>query len=218
MIAPFDYLTPSERLGELLCGLIMALTFTLGAALVVGTEQGASASLLYATLGCNVAWGIIDSVLLLLDRMFDRGRLVRLGHAITSATDEHSALAVVAGELDETLVPITSNEQRLSLYRDVVAHVRATSGPRPRLTRDDFLAAIAVFLLEFLATLPAVLPYFLIHDAWAALRTSNALSICVLFYVGLHWAKYTSYHPLAAAFTVVGVGVGMVMIAILLGG
>ena len=86
----FEQLTPGERLGELLFGLIMTLTFTLGAGVMVGTSEGASSSLLYATLGCNVAWGIIDGALLLLGRMFDRGRLARLGDAIAGASNDHA--------------------------------------------------------------------------------------------------------------------------------
>ena len=97
-----DHLAPGERLGETLFGLIMTLTFTIGAGFVVGTAEGASTALLYATIGCNVAWGLIDGVLLVLGRMFDRGRLVRLGHAI-AGTDEKRALEIVAGELDDTL-------------------------------------------------------------------------------------------------------------------
>jgi hypothetical protein len=218
MIPFFEHLSPGERLGELLFGLIMTLTFTLGAGVMVGASEGASLSLLYATLGCNVAWGIIDGALLILGRMFDRGRLARLGDAITSSSDEHGALTVVAQELDDMLVLVTSERQRLELYRDVVAHVRTGPVPAPRLAREDFLAAVAVFVLVFGATLPAALPYFLIHDAWIAQRASNALLIGVLFYSGYRWAQYTSFRPLVAAFVVVGLGIALVSIAIALGG
>jgi hypothetical protein len=53
-------LDPAEILGEILFGLIMVLTFTLGAALAAGYERG----LLLGAIGCNVAWGVIDGVLL----------------------------------------------------------------------------------------------------------------------------------------------------------
>ncbi len=215
----FEQLTPGERLGELLFGLIMTLTFTLGAGVVInGSEDPSSSSLLYATLGCNVAWGIIDGALLILGRMFDRGRLARLGDAIARASDEHSALTVVSNELDEMLVPITSERLRLDLYRDVVANVRIRPRPAPRLVREDFIAALAVFLLVFGATLPAAFPYFVIDDAWIALRASNGLLIAVLFFVGYRWAKYTSFRPFAAALVVVGLSIALVSIAIALGG
>jgi len=218
MMTMFEHLSAGERLGELLFGLIMTLTFTLGAGIAVGDSPSASASLLYATLGCNVAWGVIDGALLMLGRMFDRGRLARLGDAIAAAAEERDALDVVAQELDDVLVPVTSERHRLALYRDVVANVRAGPRRQPRLDRKDFVAALAVFVLVFGATLPAVLPYLVIRDAWVAQRVSNALLIAVLFFVGYRWARYTSFRPLVAAFVVVGLAVALVSLAIALGG
>ena len=56
-------LDPIERLSEILFGLIMTLTFTLGAGLTIQEEgrEGAR-QLLIATIGCNIAWGVIDGV------------------------------------------------------------------------------------------------------------------------------------------------------------
>ena len=64
------YLDPSEILGELLFGAIMVLTFTLGASVAGGYETG----LLLAALGCNVAWGVIDGVLLVMSNRYARRR------------------------------------------------------------------------------------------------------------------------------------------------
>jgi hypothetical protein len=47
----FEHLAPGERLGELLFRFIITLTFTLGAGSAVGTAEGASTSLLLATIG-----------------------------------------------------------------------------------------------------------------------------------------------------------------------
>ena len=213
-----DYLAPGERLGELLFGLIMTLTFTIGAGMWVGTAEGASSSLLIATIGCNVAWGVIDGALLILGRIFDRGRLVRLGHAITAAADEQGALAIVAGELDDTLEPITSEASRLALYRDVVSRVRSSPRGRPTMKWADLGAALAVFCLVFFASLPAALPYLVIDDPWVALRTSNALLIAMLFWVGYSWAGYTNFKPLHFGLALTGLAVALVLIAIPLGG
>ena len=64
------YLDPSEILGEFLFGAIMVLTFTLGASVAGGFEEG----LLLAALGCNVAWGVIDGVLLVMSNRYGRRR------------------------------------------------------------------------------------------------------------------------------------------------
>ena len=52
------YLDAGERLGEVLFGLIMVLTFTLTAREVLGDEPESGRHLLIAALGCNIAWGI----------------------------------------------------------------------------------------------------------------------------------------------------------------
>jgi hypothetical protein len=213
-----EHLAPGERLGEMLFGLIMTLTFTLGAGMWVGTAEGASTSLLIATIGCNVAWGVIDGALLILGRIFDRGRLVRLGHAIAAAADERRALELVAGELDDMLVPITTESPRLALYRDVVSRVRGSPRGRATMTWGDVPAALAVFCLVFFASLPAALPYLVIGDPWIALRTSNALLIGMLFFVGYRWAGYTNFKPLNFGLALTGLAVAMVLIAIPLGG
>jgi len=213
-----EHLSPGERLGELLFGLLMTLTFTIGAGVLVGTSEGASSALMFATIGCNVAWGIIDGALLVLQRMFDRGRLARLGRAIATTSDDEHAVAIVAEELDETLGPISGEDQRRALYRDVVARVRASARQQPRVTAADFRAALAVFTLVFFASFPAVIPYLLIDDAWVALRVSNALLIGIMFFVGFRWAHYTNFNPWAAAGTLVALGISLVFIAIPLGG
>ena len=94
-------------MGEVLFGLIMTLTFTLGAGIVIQEEgrEGAR-EMLIGILGCNLAWGIIDGVLYVLGQVFERGRLRRIGVGRAAGgrrtTDAHRA---IAGELDESLEP-----------------------------------------------------------------------------------------------------------------
>jgi hypothetical protein len=66
------YLDPGERLGEIVFGLIMVLTFTSTARATLD-EEGPRA-LLIAALGCNIAWGIIDGGMFIMSAMLDRGR------------------------------------------------------------------------------------------------------------------------------------------------
>jgi VIT1/CCC1 family predicted Fe2+/Mn2+ transporter len=213
-----DSLSPGTRLGEILFGLIMTLTFTLGAGAYFGGSEGATTDLLYATIGCNIAWGVIDAALMLFGTVFERSRRARLGTAIATSPNDDAAIAIVASELDETLVPITTADSRDALYRNVVAQVRSLDRPRPRLTRADFLAAVAIFWSVFAASFPAALPFLLIEDPWLALRASNALLIGILFWVGYRWAGYTNLSPLGTGLTLVAVSVTLVAIAIPLGG
>src|SRR5687767_2596067 len=98
------YLDPATSLAEILFGLIMTLTFTLGAGLLIEDEGRAGArELLIAVIGCNIAWGIIDAALYLVGQLFDRGRLQRLGIAIRRSLDRNNAVRLIAAELDPLL-------------------------------------------------------------------------------------------------------------------
>ena len=70
------YLDPGERLGEILFGLIMVLTFTLTARATLG-DVGSDRALLIAALGCNIAWGIIDGGMFIMSSMLARAREAR---------------------------------------------------------------------------------------------------------------------------------------------
>ena len=60
------YLEPTTILNESVFGLVMTLTFTLGAGLVVKEGPDATRQLLIGVLGCNLAWGIIDGMILIM--------------------------------------------------------------------------------------------------------------------------------------------------------
>src|SRR5262245_28660634 len=102
------YLTPAESLAEILFGLVMVLTFTLTAGIELREEgrEGAR-QLLIATIGCNLAWGIIDAVMYLMNCLFDRSRRTRIILAVKHAKDRNSALELIQRELNPTLAAVT---------------------------------------------------------------------------------------------------------------
>lgn len=212
------HLSAGERLGELLFGLIMTLTFTLTAGFVVGEGREAVRDLLVATIGCNVAWGIIDGGLLVLGRVFDRGRLARIGRAIRATSDDAPAADAVAAELDEYLEDLTAPESRRAMYREIVQVVRTREPQRPGVRGEDWLAAFAVFWLVVFASFPAALPFVFIDEPWTALRVSNAVLLALFFLIGWRWARYTSIRPWRAATALTLFGTAMVAAAIALGG
>src|SRR3990172_4470429 len=100
------YLAPGDSLSEILFGLIMTLTFTLGAGILVREDPGAARELLAATIGCNIAWGLIDGLMYLAGQRFEHGRRARLRDAIRAAPNEEKGAQVVASEFEELLSPI----------------------------------------------------------------------------------------------------------------
>jgi len=213
------YLDPATSLAEVLFGLIMTLTFTLAAGVIMEEEgrEGAR-ELLIALIGCNIAWGIIDGALYIAGEFFGRGRLRNVGRIVREEADDRAALALVAAEYDETLEPVTTEAERSDLYRRIVANVRSTPPGTSGITKADVMGALASFWLVFLASLPAALPFLFIDDARLALRVSNAILVAFLFLTGYHWARYTLGKPWLIGLCFMIVGIGLVAVAIALGG
>jgi hypothetical protein len=212
------YLDPSDSLGEVVFGLIMVLTFTLGTGLTAGHGHEATRGLLIAAVGCNLAWGIIDAVMYVMTCLYERSRAARLARKVQSAKDDAHALALIAAELDSRVGDASSEEGRRVFYRDVLAFVRENAPPRTTVTRDDLYGGIASFLLVFTTALPAVVPFLFIDDPVRALRASNVLLIVMLFLVGYRWGKETNARPWAVGLSIMLFGVVLVLIAIALGG
>ena len=213
------YLDPGSHMGEILFGLIMTLTFTLAAGIVIQEEGRAGArEMLVGVLGCNLAWGIIDGVLYVLGQLFERGRLRRIGLNLRQAFSTEGARQVVADELDESLVPLTDALMRQRLYESIVERVRNTPATPNRVRREDLLGGLAAGWLVFACSFPAVLPFMFLDDPRLALRVSNAILLGLLFFVGWRAARHTLARPWLAGVAFLLVGVLLVAVAIPLGG
>src|SRR6187431_2670556 len=83
-------LEPSERIAEVLFGLIMVLTFT-GSLSVAEADRAEVRPMLIGALGCNIAWGIIDGILYLMGCLAEKGRSLKIFRAVRKATDSQQA-------------------------------------------------------------------------------------------------------------------------------
>jgi hypothetical protein len=212
-------LDPSTRLAEILFGLIMTLTFTLGAGLLVQEEgrEGAR-TLLIAMIGCNTAWGIVDGMLYLVLELFDRSQQARLGRAVRHAPDVQGAIATVVTELDDKFARLLTVPQRMEVYRWIVANIRARAEEPVRITKADILGSVASFSIVFLIGLPATIPFMLVDDPWLALRFSNCVLLALLFLTGYCFGTSTLGHPLLIGSGLMVLGIALVVAAIALGG
>ena len=208
-------LDPVARMSEILFGLIMALTFT-------GTLDVATAGnedvrvLLVGTIGCNLAWGLVDGVMFLISALTERGRnLVTVREVRAAASPEHGR-RIIAGALPPVVASIMAADEVESLRRGLVALPSLPT--RPSLERDDWLKAGAIFLLVFLSTFPVVIPFMIFDEVQLALRASNAVAIAMLFGVGFLLARHGGYRPVLTGASMVLLGVVLVSIAIALGG
>jgi hypothetical protein len=207
-------LEPMDRIPEVLFGLIMALTFTLTLG-VVTADRIQVRTMLFAALGCNLAWGIIDAAVFLLARFNQRGRNAVQLRAVRRAADTGDAHRIIADALPPLLASVLSADQ-LESMRQRLLQLPEPKGPR--LTKRDRLGALAICLLSFLSTFPIVIPFILVGDARLALRLSNAVAIAMLFVCGYAFGHCAGFRPWATGLSMVVVGGTLVGVAIALGG
>ena len=212
------YLDPASRLGEVLFGLIMVLTVTLTAGLAIDEGRAGVRHLLLAAIGCNIAWGIIDAVLYLMNSLTVRNGKMRLVEAVQRAPDTEAALGLIRDKIEPELQELLDPEDAEALNRSILRHITQAQITKTYVTKDDLYGALACFWLVFLACLPAALPFLIFSQPLFALRVSNFLLIAMLFFVGQKWAQYAGTNRLVAGLVLVAIGLALVGVAILLGG
>lgn len=212
------YLDPLDRLSEFLFGLVMVLSFTLGAGLIIDEGEQATRQMLLAIIGCNIAWGLIDGAMYIINSLCERSGKARLLESLQEAGGERDAVALVGDVLDDRLQPYTSAAERKRLYGEIVQRLRHVRPQRTRVTREDLGGALACFTLVLLSAIPAVLPFLVIDDRYLALRVSNLLLVGLLFLTGWRWARATHSNPWLFGTSFLLAGLGMVLIAMVFGG
>jgi len=207
-------LDPVDRASEVLFGLIMVLTFTVS---LNAAEAGRSdvRAMLVGALGCNLAWGIIDAVMFLMGIKGERNLAAQTVRAIQEAPTVGAAHLKIADALPSIVLPALSavDLERIRLHLLRVAHTVL----EPRLSRQDYLGAVFIFLLVFLCTLPVVIPFMFLQDATLALRISNLVAIAMLFVTGYAFGKQSG-RPWRVGLLMVAIGLSLVSIALVFGG
>lgn len=207
-------LDPIDRISEILFGLVMVLTST-NALSVISAGHADVRTMILGALGCNLAWGVIDGVLYLLGCLNERGRNYLAVQSVRAGNDPEAARSAIADLLPAPIAAVMSRDDLESLRGRMMA---PPDQQRPRLTRDEWLGALAVCLLVVLSTFPPVLPFLLMSDVPAALRVSNAVAIAMLFACGYAFAQHAGLRPLRSGLLMVAIGCAMVGVAIALGG
>jgi hypothetical protein len=211
-------LDPIDRVSEVLFGLIMVLTFT-GSLSVAEAGREDVRTMLIGALGCNLAWGIIDALLYLMQNLAERGRALMTYRAVRDL-DESTQAREAREAIGRALPPlITSVLEPAELD---AMHRRLKQLPEPpakaRLTKEDWLGALGVFLLVFLSTFPVVIPFMVMNNAVPALRVSNAIAIAMLFIAGWAYGRMTGRSPWLIGISMVLLGTALSALTIALGG
>jgi VIT1/CCC1 family predicted Fe2+/Mn2+ transporter len=210
-----QFLEPSERVAEVLFGLIMVLTFT-GSLSVAEADRADVREMLIGALGCNFAWGVIDAILYLMGSLSDHGRGIRALRALRESKSAEEGQRVIADALPP-VVAATLGPAELEPMRRKLIELPAPAR-RPHLRMNEWLGGLGVFLWVFVTTFPVAVPFIFMHDVALAMRTSNAIAIVLLFIAGYAYGSYAELRPLLTGLAMVALGVVLVGFTIALGG
>jgi hypothetical protein len=206
-------LDPSERASEVIFGVLMAVSFT-GTLSVATAGHGDARTMALAALGSNLAWGLTDAVMYLIDTGTSRNRVVELVRRVRTAPDAAQADALIADAVPEKLAAIAGP----NVYEAIRVHVLKLPELHGGLDADDFRGAVGVALLVVAATVPIVVPFALIDTVAVAVRVSNAIALVTLFVSGWVMGRYAYGKPWRAGLTMAALGSVLVAAIIALGG
>jgi VIT1/CCC1 family predicted Fe2+/Mn2+ transporter len=208
-------LDPVSRVSEVLFGLIMALTFTCTLS-VAESGREEIRTLLAAAISCNIAWGLVDAVMYLINALASRGRDLVIVQEVRAAVSAERGRGIIREAMSPILASALTDRdferirQAVTAPRDVAAS--------PRLNREDWAGALAVFLLVVLSTFPVVIPFIVFRNVPLAMRTSNAIAVALLCVGGFVLARHAGLRPWRTALAMVALGITLVAVTIALGG
>ena len=208
-------LDPGELAAEILFGVIMTMTFT-GTLSVADAGRDDVHAMFIGALGCNIAWGIIDGILYLMGCRAERSGELRMFRAVRDAPAPEQGRASVA----EALPPLVASLLREDEFESLRQRLAAVPEParHDRLTRRDWLGALAVCLLVVFTTFPLALPFLLLDHVGPAMRVSNAIALAMLFLAGMVYARSTGGPPLRVGLGMASLGLVLAVMTIALGG
>ena len=208
-------LNPVDRVSEMLFGLFMALTFV--GAVSIAEGGGAEIKAMFvAALGCNLAWGLVDAVMFLVQTVVDRGRSLTMLRSVRAAADPDAGRRIIERSLSPAAAGLVSPLEIEAVRGRILA--LPVIPERPVLKRDDLLAALGIFLIVVAATFPVVLPFMLIEDVGTAKNVSRVIALTMLFFGGLALGRYAGYGSVRVGFMLAGLGTLLVIAINALGG
>ncbi|HUL94486.1 MAG TPA: hypothetical protein VLT89_00670 [Usitatibacter sp.] len=203
-----------ERVSEMCFGLFMALTFV-GAVNAAGSGEDAGRTMLFAALGCNLAWGLVDAVMYLVRTLTERGKRLTLALHVRAAPDPAAGVKILHDELPPLLRGLMGPHD-LEAMR---ARIASAAIPEvPRLHVRDLSGAVGIFVIVVLSTFPVALPFVMMGDMKAALLVSRLLTFVMLFGGGVSLARHAGMAGWKGGLMLVALGVALTAAIIALGG
>lgn len=208
-------LNPVDRIAEVLFGLIMVLSFT-GAISASTDAREDVRELLWAALGCNVAWGLVDAIMYLMNVAIERGHSITVIKKIHGSKNADEAGQILKAEIQPAIAGLMTTIE----LNELSSRLKKLPEPSAKhlLTGTDLWAGVQIFLLVFLCTFPVAIPFGIFENLEVAMRASNGVALLLLFIGGFMLAGYAGFKRGLTAVAYMLIGVLLVALTMALGG
>lgn len=207
------FLDPLERTLEGLFGLIMVVVVTGSISIA---EPGTDVrEVLFAAIGCNVAWGLVDAAMYLMATYAERSRGLVMLKEVRRMREPEAARSLIADALPAGLARMLSDREFEAVRQRLTA---VDDTPQASLGYDDYMGAAGVFLIVFLSTLPVVFPFVVMPDLQPAMRVSQAVAAAMLFVMGWRLGVHTGRPAWRTGLFMVTIGAVLSLLTFVLGG
>jgi VIT1/CCC1 family predicted Fe2+/Mn2+ transporter len=209
-------LSSGDRLAEAFYGIFMVTVIVGSINAVSPLSPNARDIMLFLALGVNIVWGIIDGVTYVFAKLADRAEQDRLVNSLRASEKNRSAREAVRDSLEGTIAESLSRADQ-----EKIVDMLYTTPPEVRqkyvLSNEDIETAFSIFLIDFLAIFPVVIPFIIIQDIHTALFTSYSIATVSFFVIGYVWAKRLNRNGLIAGLSLASIGVLVILITFYFG-
>src|SRR5688572_21203042 len=135
-------LNPVDRIAEVLFGLIMVLSFT-GAISASTDAREDVRELLWAALGCNVAWGLVDAIMYLMNVAIERGHSISVIKKIHESKSADEAGQILRDEIQPAIAGLMTTVE----LNELSSRLKKLPEPSRKhlLTGTDLWAGVQIF-------------------------------------------------------------------------
>jgi VIT1/CCC1 family predicted Fe2+/Mn2+ transporter len=193
--------------------MVLAFTGTISAS-TAGKQE--VRELIWAALGCNLAWGLVDAIMNTMDTLIGRARGITQLKRIRESVSRDASREILRDDISPLLSELM-NDDEIDRLGEKMKQL-PEPGMKILLNMKDFLIAGQIFLLVFLSTFPVALPFILFKDVAVAMRVSNGVALVLLFAAGYALARYSGLRPFLTALAYMAIGIFLVALTLFLGG
>lgn len=216
--AIWDRLDRDLVIQEAMYGCIMALTLMLTAYIGI-IQYSDRMHLIYAILGMDVIWAIIDMYIFYRGDLMSRRRSIQLYWDIQNCSDREAKKKALDPEFHGTVFQVISSEDQDKM-KDVFLDAKFAGNENFHKTNRHYLFnAATTFVFAAVPAIPPVLCLQFIDKFSVAILNASVISCVLIFFVGYFMAPGDSLKSrLATGLTTAGISLFFTVICAYFGG